>query len=88
MENMTDLNGLPAGADVLDTDGEFVGVLDTSNCRKGYLAVLKGVFFTKGIFVPMSAVDHVSPDGIHLTLGKDELRDSRFETPPTVPGDV
>ena len=82
MENTTDPNGLPVGADIFDNSGELVGGLDTVNIREGYLAMVKGIFFTKGIFLPMSAVDHTSLDGIHLTLGKDELGDRRFETPP------
>ena len=82
MENLTDPNGFAAGADILDNFGEVVGSLDTANGREGYLAVLKGIFFTKGIFLPISAVDHISADGIYLNLTKDELRDRRFEMPP------
>ena len=82
MQNMTDPNGLPAGADILDKSGDVVGSLATANGHKGYLAVLKGVFFTRGIFLPISVVDHVSDDGIYLNLGKDDLQDSRLEKPP------
>ncbi len=82
MQSMTDPNGLPAGADVLDKSGELVGTLDTVNARKGHLTVLKGIFFVTDIYLPMSAVDHVDSDGIHLALGKDELTDVRFQIPP------
>ncbi len=82
MEGIVGQSELPAGADVLDKSGELVGTLDSSNSQKGYLAVLKGVFFTKGIFLPISSVDRVGVDGIHLNLGKNELQDSRFGTPP------
>jgi hypothetical protein len=82
MENMMDPNGLLAGADILDKAGEVVGSLHTVDGQKGYLAVLKGVFFTKGIFLPITAVDHVSTDGIYLNLAKEDLRDTRFEMPP------
>jgi hypothetical protein len=80
--NTTDPNGLPDGADIYDNSGKLIGGLDTANSRKGYLGMLKGIFFTKAIFLPMSAVDHTSLDGIHLILGTDELGNSRFETPP------
>jgi hypothetical protein len=82
MENVTDPNGFPLGADILDNAGQVVGSLVTANGRKGYLAILKGVFFTKGIFLPISAVDHVSVDGIYLNLGKEDLQDRRFDLPP------
>jgi hypothetical protein len=83
-----DANGLPVGADILDNAGELVGSLDRASSQVGYLTVMKGIFFTKNIFLPLSAVDHASDDGIYLNVSKDELQDSRFEGPPTVPGDV
>jgi|SRR5579871_1993451 hypothetical protein len=82
MQNRTDPNGLPAGADIYDATGELIGTLDTWNAQEGYLAVLKGVFITKGIFLPLGAVDYTDLDGIHLNLRKDELQDSRYEAPP------
>ena len=82
MRNTVDPSQLLAGADILDSSGELVGTLDASNSQKRYLSVLKGVFFTKGIFLPMSAVDHVSVNGVHLNLTRDELQDSRFASPP------
>ncbi len=87
-DNMTDPNGLPADANILDNAGELVGSLESANGQAGYLVVIKGVFFTKGIFLPMSALDYVSGTGIPLNLGKDEVGDSHFELPPTVTGTV
>jgi hypothetical protein len=84
LQNTVDPNQLPPGSDILDSSGELVGTLDASISEKGYLSVLKGVFFTKGIFLPMSAVDHVSVDGVHLNLRRDELQDSRFASPPNL----
>ena len=85
-EKTRDPNGFLLGADILDNAGELVGSLEAATGQAGYLTIVKGIFFTKGIFLPMSAVDHVSDEGIHLNLRKDELGDSRFDTPPGVPG--
>jgi hypothetical protein len=80
-----DPNGLPAGARVLDNTGKLLGNLDEVNSRKGYLAIVKGALFTRGIFVPASLVDYVRDDEIHLTLSHDELMDDkRFELPPSL----
>jgi hypothetical protein len=81
-----DANGLLVGADILDNAGELVGSLDSANSGVGYLTVVKGIFITRSIFLPLGAVGHVSDSSIYLNVSKDELQDSRLETPPTVAG--
>lgn len=75
-------NQFVTGTDVFDTNGDKVGTLDQPPVRDGALVVQKGFFFPHDIYVPLSAASRTTPDGIYLSLSKDQLNGDEFKQPP------
>jgi uncharacterized protein (TIGR02271 family) len=72
------------GLTVYATDGTKLGTVQNYNPVAGYLDIRKGWLFPKDFFVPLSAVDTVTEDGITLNLAGDALSDERYAAPPTL----
>jgi hypothetical protein len=62
-----------AGSPVYDLTGEKVGSVTTVNLPNGYFTLEKGVVFTRDFYIPLSAVERMSPDAIHLNVDKDQM---------------
>jgi hypothetical protein len=70
------------GMTVYATDGSKLGTVRNYNPQAGYLDVHKGWLFAKDFYVPVSAIDAVTEDGLTLGLTKDDLGDTRYSAPP------
>ncbi len=72
------------GATVTDMAGEKVGTLHAYDPQGDYITVQKGFLFHKDLYIPVSAVQSTDADGnVQLSLHKDDLADSRYDSPPT-----
>ncbi len=71
-------------AQVQDAAGEKIGTLHAYDPQGGYITVQKGFLFHKDLYIPVSAVQSTDAEGnIHLSLRKDDLTDSRYDSAPT-----
>jgi hypothetical protein len=61
------------GAPVYDMTGEKVGSVSAVDLPKEYFTLEKGVFFTRDFYVPLSAVESIAPDAVHLNVDKDQM---------------
>ena len=61
------------GAPVYDMTGEKVGSVSAVNLPNEYFTLEKGVFFTRDFYVPLSAVESIAPDAVHLNVDKDQM---------------
>ncbi len=71
------------GTDVYDANGDKVGTVRQYNPQTSYLVLEKGTLFKKDLYVPVSAINRTTRDGIQLNLFKDDLKADRFTAPPT-----
>lgn len=70
------------GTDVFDINGEKIGSVQQYSPQSNYLVLQKGAIFKKDIYVPLSALDSVTTDGVRLNLSKDDLKEDRYQGPP------
>lgn len=70
------------GTDVYDNNGDKVGSVQQYDPQAGYMLIQKGVLFTKDLYIPVSAIERTTTDGIRLTLSKDDLKEDRYAAPP------
>jgi hypothetical protein len=61
------------GAPVYDMTGEKVGSVSAVNVPNEYFTLEKGVFFTRDFYVPLSAVESLASDAVHLNVDKDQM---------------
>jgi len=73
---------ITVGTDVFDANGEKVGTVKQYNPQASYMVLEKGMLFKKDLYVPVSAIDRTTTDGIRLSLFKDDLKADRFTAPP------
>jgi hypothetical protein len=73
---------------VYGTDGEKLGTVRNYDPQAGYLDVQKGWLFTKDFYVPLSAVETITGEGLTLHLTKEDLEDERYASPPVTGGVV
>ena len=75
MEGHTDAAAgrLVVGAPVYDMTGEKVGTVSAVNLPNEYFTLEKGVLFTRDFYVPLSAVERMAPDAVHLNVDKDQM---------------
>jgi hypothetical protein len=64
---------LVVGAPVYDMTGEKVGSVSAVNLPNEYFTLEKGVLFTRDFYVPLSAVERMAPDAVHLNVDKDQM---------------
>jgi hypothetical protein len=74
LEGRADAAGwLVVGAPVYDMTGEKVGSVSAVNLPNEYFTLEKGVVFTRDFYVPLSAVERMAPDAVHLNVDKDQM---------------
>jgi hypothetical protein len=48
-----------------------------------YFTLEKGVFFTRDFYVPLSAVESITPDAVHLNVDKDQMAYLGWDAQPS-----
>lgn len=74
---------IAAGTPVFDAHGEKIGEVTDRGMQRNALIVHKGIVFSKELYIPVSAIHGRDADGVHLSITKDEIGSSNWETPPT-----
>lgn len=70
------------GTEVYDANGDKVGTVRQYNPQASHMVLEKGTLFKKDLYVPVSAINAATTDGIRLNLFKDDLKADRFTAPP------
>jgi hypothetical protein len=70
------------GTEVYDRHSEKVGTVVQHSALPGYLLMQKGIFFPKDLYIPTSAIERVTTDGIFLRLSQHELTEERYTRRP------
>ena len=76
----SNLRRIEPGTNVYDSYGDKVG--DVSEVGSNYVLVQKGWLFTRDIYIPLSAVTGVDPDGVRLNVTKDQVENMGWDTIP------
>jgi hypothetical protein len=74
---------LVVGAPVYDMTGEKVGSVSAVNLPNEYFTLEKGVLFTRDFYVPLSAVESIAPDAVHLNVDKDQMAYLGWDAQPS-----
>lgn len=69
----TEIGAALPGTPVLDETGVPIGSIADQNPRGGYLAIYKGLFFPKVMYIPLTCIAWTDSYGVHLLLRKDDL---------------
>ena len=72
---------IASGMTVYDQTGDKVGTVHDYDSQSNFLDVRKGWLFPKDIYVPLSLVDRVTPDGIYLRTTSDDLQNGNYDQP-------
>jgi hypothetical protein len=75
---------LDDGLKVYDSNGETVGRVYQYIPGSEWIVVEKGVFSSKDLFIPVTAVAYLDNDGAHLRVPKDVLKEAFVVKPVTV----
>jgi uncharacterized protein (TIGR02271 family) len=78
---MLNWNQITSGMAICDAAGEKIGTLTGADAQGRYLQMQKGTLFAKDRFIPASAVDHITPNGIYLNVTKAALSAATFDQP-------
>lgn len=73
---------LADGMTVYDLNGEKIGTISGYTTSSAYFKLEKGLIFHHDYYVPMSAVARIDPDGVYLTVLKDDIKDRGWDNPP------
>jgi uncharacterized protein YrrD len=68
---------------VYDVNGDKVGSVQQFMPQANCLLVEKGMLFKKDVYIPVSAIASTGVDGVRINLSKDDLKDTRYASPPT-----
>ncbi len=82
LDQSTPEGELLPGTTVYDVDGQKVGPVRLSALRDGYFVVEQGWLFTHELYLPTTAIAKRDAMWVGLNLSKEELRQSRWKTPP------
>jgi hypothetical protein len=74
---------LIVGAPVYDMTGEKVGSVSAVNLPNEYFTLEKGVLFTRDFYVPLSAVERMAPDAVHLNVDQDQMAYLGWDAQPS-----
>jgi hypothetical protein len=74
---------VPAGATVYDVSGEKLGKVAGGIALWEYFQLEKGLLFHHEYSVPKSAIARIDPDGVHLNVTKDEVKNSGWDHLPS-----
>ena len=80
--NSTSNQRLADDMPVYDVNGEKIGKVSGYTTSSNYFKLEKGLLFHHDYYVPMSAVSRIDPDGVYLTVRKDDIKDRGWENPP------
>jgi hypothetical protein len=72
------------GPKVYDLDGKEIGRVYQFDPVSGWIEVEKGVLFPKDLFIPVTAVEYLDNDGVHLRVTKDVLTNAFVVQPANV----
>jgi hypothetical protein len=78
------IDRLANGLKVYDSNGETAGRVDRYDPASGWIAVEKGALFPNDLFVPLTAIEYLDYDGVHLRVTKDVLKFAFVVKPATV----
>src|SRR5262245_22254534 len=70
------------GMTVYDVNGDKIGAVSGYTTSGNYFKLEKGMLFPRDYYVPMSAVSRLDPDGVYLTVQKDDIKDRGWDNPP------
>jgi hypothetical protein len=73
---------VPAGATVYDVSGEKLGKVSGGIALGDYFRLEKGLIFPHEYYVPKSAIARIDPDGVHLNVSKDDVKNSGWDQRP------
>lgn len=76
------------GTPIYDAAGDKVGVVGGPTGTHNYIVAQKGWLFPKDIYIPLGAIRSAGPNGVYLTLSKDELKDERYQNRPVAGTEV
>ena len=79
----TSPTAIEQGWDVYGDDDEHLG--SVQGIGENYLLLQKGLFFTKDIYVPHSAITDAADGVVRVNVGKAELESMGWDAPPTDP---
>lgn len=63
----------PPWTPVLDRTGQTIGSIADAPQQNGCLAIYKGLFFTRLVYIPRVYVAHTDSYGVHLSVRKTDL---------------
>jgi hypothetical protein len=72
------------GPKVYDLDGKEIGRVYEFDPASGWIVVEKGMLSPKELFIPVTAVEYLDNDGVHLRVAKDVLKDAFVVKPANV----
>lgn len=70
------------GTIVYDVHGKWVGIVGLRNTPGATLAVQKGRWFPKDVYLPAAAIARADDEGVHLRLSRADLQDRGYEYAP------
>jgi hypothetical protein len=73
-------NQIQVGHDVYGSDGDKIGSI--AEVQPTYLVIEKGFFFPTDYYIPVSAINTVTNEGVYLTVSKDVALNSGWDTIP------
>lgn len=74
---------IPAGAEVIDVDGERLGSVVAAS--ETYIVVERGFFFPTDVYVPRSAITEQSDGSVHINVTKAQALAQGWEVNPNPP---
>jgi hypothetical protein len=75
---------LGQGPKVYDLNGKEIGRVYQYDPASGWMVVEKGKLFPKDLYVPVTAVEYLDDDGIHLRVTREVLKDAFVVQPANV----
>ncbi len=70
------------GTPVYDARGNQIGQVGKHGSESGHLVLHKGLFFTRDMYIPLSAVKSADANAVHLNISREELTLDRYASPP------
>jgi hypothetical protein len=75
-----------SGTPVYDAAGDKIGDVVEHDPQSGQLILQKGWLFPRDVYVPTSAIQRMTTDGIYLSVTKDEVQSHNWESAPDQTG--
>ena len=72
------------GPTVYDSGGQEVGRVDEYDPDSGWIVVEKGVLSPTDLFIPVTVIEYLDTDGVHLRVTRDVLKDAFAVRPANV----